>query len=238
MTRVTLGGVTGALLVLSIVSSWNSPASCLKAAEPAAVSADQIQKLIARLGEEDFETREKATQRLIAIGKAALSALNEASRSPDAEIRTRARNIVQEIHKSLTYVIESLQDSDIKGRRQALETIEHQLLTNKALVAPLLQAMNDKDEVVREGAITALIRIDAKAAALAKLLPAKADGGGKYQNLLRRIKVPQDKQNYALFHDYGFFEGDSWAGYNNLPKGYWVYVYPHWYIWEEPKAAK
>jgi H+/Cl- antiporter ClcA len=35
------------------------------------------------------------------------------------------------------------------------------------------------------------------------------------------------------FKDYGPFDGTEWAGYKGLPKGNWVYVYPHWYIWEK-----
>jgi hypothetical protein len=57
--------------------------------------------------------------------------------------------------------------------------------------------------------------------------------GGKYRNLLRRIEVEQDKNGYGVFSDYGYYTGTSYAGYNDLPVGYWVYVYPHWYIWGE-----
>ncbi len=56
---------------------------------------------------------------------------------------------------------------------------------------------------------------------------------GKYRTLLIKIHVPQDKASYGLFSDYGMCECPSWAGYNNLPTGYWVYVYPHWYIWRD-----
>jgi len=55
--------------------------------------------------------------------------------------------------------------------------------------------------------------------------------GGKYVNLLRRISVPQDRRRYGLCRDYGRYSGSSWAGYRNLPSGYWTYKYPHWYIW-------
>jgi len=55
--------------------------------------------------------------------------------------------------------------------------------------------------------------------------------GGKYVNLLRRISVPNDRQRYGLCRDYGRYSGSSWAGYRNLPRGYWTYKYPHWYIW-------
>jgi hypothetical protein len=68
-----------------------------------------------------------------------------------------------------------------------------------------------------------------------KAVPGKAHGDGKYQKLLRRIRVPRDKQSYGEFHDYGQYEGSEWAGFTDLPTGFWVYVYPHWYIWGEMK---
>jgi hypothetical protein len=56
---------------------------------------------------------------------------------------------------------------------------------------------------------------------------------GKYRVLLRKIHVPQDEQGYGKFTDFGKYPACSWAGYNDLPEGYWVYVYPHWYIWRD-----
>ncbi len=64
----------------------------------------------------------------------------------------------------------------------------------------------------------------------------KATANGKYTKLLAVIHVPADKADYGEFNDYGPFDGTEWAGYKGLPKGNWVYVYPHWYIWE--KEAK
>ena len=55
--------------------------------------------------------------------------------------------------------------------------------------------------------------------------------GGKYANLLRRIRVPRDVRRYGRCRDYGRYSGSSWAGHRNLPPGYWVYSFPHWYIW-------
>jgi hypothetical protein len=63
----------------------------------------------------------------------------------------------------------------------------------------------------------------------------KASVNGKYSKLLRVINVPQDQGAYGAFNDYGYYTGTSWAGYNNLPVGYWVYVAPNWYIWGESK---
>ncbi|MGF1583667.1 MAG: hypothetical protein ACFCD0_30490 [Gemmataceae bacterium] len=55
---------------------------------------------------------------------------------------------------------------------------------------------------------------------------------GKYQQLLRKLYVPQDKLTYKEFTDFGSWQGTSYQGFDNLPVGYWVYVYPYWYIWE------
>ena len=65
---------------------------------------------------------------------------------------------------------------------------------------------------------------------------AKAQVDGKYSELLKKIKVEHDYRSYSAFNDYGAYPATSYAGHNNLPTGYWVYVYPNWYIWE--KEAK
>ena len=61
----------------------------------------------------------------------------------------------------------------------------------------------------------------------------KATAGGKYKGLLAIIQVPDDRTVFGDFNDYGPYEGTAWAGYSGLPKGNWVYVHPHWYIWEK-----
>jgi hypothetical protein len=60
---------------------------------------------------------------------------------------------------------------------------------------------------------------------------AKASVNGKYKNLLRIVAAETDKSTYNAFHDYGRWDSTSYAGQTNLPRGYWVYVYPNWYIW-------
>ncbi len=59
-----------------------------------------------------------------------------------------------------------------------------------------------------------------------------ASVNGKYQTLLMTVYAPQDQASYGSFNDYGYSTATSWAGYTNLPPGYWVYVYPNWYIWK------
>lgn len=62
---------------------------------------------------------------------------------------------------------------------------------------------------------------------------ARASVNGKYYNLLRTIYVPSDQNSYGNFYDWGHYTGSSWKGHTNLPPGYWVYVYPNWYIWRD-----
>ena len=69
---------------------------------------------------------------------------------------------------------------------------------------------------------------------LSTLVPA-ASINGKYGKLLRKIKVEADRQNYGDFREYGQYQATDYAGHAGIPAGYWVYVYPHWYIWGEQK---
>lgn len=62
--------------------------------------------------------------------------------------------------------------------------------------------------------------------------------GGKYEKLLKRIEAPNDEAAYGPLTDYGYWAGKSWAGHEDLPKGHWVYVAPHWYIWGDAKEKQ
>lgn len=65
----------------------------------------------------------------------------------------------------------------------------------------------------------------------------KARVNDKYAMLLRQINVPADAARYADFRDLGLRNVTSYAGFTDLPKGHWVYVYPYWYIWRDLAAA-
>lgn len=73
-------------LLLAVGGGATVPAEAEEAA-----SAGEIQRWIADLGSDDYETRERATEALAACGPAARPALEEAARSPDPEVRYRAR---------------------------------------------------------------------------------------------------------------------------------------------------
>ena len=59
----------------------------------------------------------------------------------------------------------------------------------------------------------------------------RASVGGKYARLLAVLEVPADLATYGKLHEFGYWSGTQWAGHENLPSGYWVYVAPSWYIW-------
>jgi HEAT repeat protein len=57
----------------------------------------ELQAAVKRLGDNDFETREKATAQLKQAGRMALPYLNKAAKDPDVEIARRAEMILEEI---------------------------------------------------------------------------------------------------------------------------------------------
>jgi hypothetical protein len=61
---------------------------------------------------------------------------------------------------------------------------------------------------------------------------AKARVEGKYTELLEIFEAESDYRAYSTFHDFGHYPATSYAGQSDLPEGYWVYVYPNWYIWK------
>ncbi len=62
-----------------------------------------------------------------------------------------------------------------------------------------------------------------------------ANPGGKYQNLLFKFKSENDYLNYLGFREIGYRESTDYGSETSLPAGYWVYLYPNWYIWEKER---
>jgi hypothetical protein len=61
----------------------------------------------------------------------------------------------------------------------------------------------------------------------------KAAVNGKYRMLLAQIKVEKDCKEYGEFRDLGQANRKEYDGHKDLPKGYWVYVAPYWYVWRD-----
>jgi hypothetical protein len=55
----------------------------------------------------------------------------------------------------------------------------------------------------------------------------------QYRTLLKQIEVPEDRKSYGDFCDFGFWSGTAYSGHTGLPPGYWVYLAPNWYIFQE-----
>jgi hypothetical protein len=199
---------------------------------------EEVQKLIRQLGSRSFKARKAAIKQLTDIGRPALPMLRKAVKSSDLEVRQRARQVIAAIRTSLSYLVENLEHEDPLVRKGAAEALEQLGPAAKSAVPALVRALKDEDESVRDAATGALLTLDPRNKAVADKGIAKARVGGKYAKLLKRIKVPQDKATYQEFSDFGYFEGTSHAGYNDLPPGYWVYVFPYWYIWGELKKGQ
>lgn len=73
--------------------------------------------------------------------------------------------------------------------------------------------------------VAALAREPSKAALEA------ATRSGKYAELQKVIEVPEDMKTYGEVHDWGWWDGTDWAGHR-VPPGYWVYIYPHWFVFK------
>jgi len=59
--------------------------------------AKKVSMLVEQLGEDEWDSREKATRELIAIGRPAVPRLSEAAQSPDAEVKWRATHVLKQI---------------------------------------------------------------------------------------------------------------------------------------------
>ena len=85
------------MLLLALVCPW--PTSRAAGGAATASSADEIAALARQLGDDDFDVRERATQRLQDIGKPALEELKRAAGSEDPEVRGRAQMLVRRIER-------------------------------------------------------------------------------------------------------------------------------------------
>ena len=64
---------------------------------PAAPAVDEVSRLVAQLGDADYDARERAEKRLVELGQAAVAALTGAADSEDAEVQRRARRALRRI---------------------------------------------------------------------------------------------------------------------------------------------
>jgi hypothetical protein len=212
-------------------------ATLLLIAGLSAAAESDADKLVQQLGHGTFRVRESASRTLIKLGKQAVPALRSALSSDDLEIRMRARLALQAIQTSIDFLLEELKTGDANAQREAADALAHLGDRGKPAVPMLVKLLEHKDDAVRSTAASTLAAIDSENKALEKVIPAKARCNGRYVKLLRKIHVPQDRGSYGDFNEFGHYQATDWQGHKNIPAGFWVYVYPHWYIWGENKEA-
>ena len=61
---------------------------------------------------------------------------------------------------------------------------------------------------------------------------------GKYRMLLAQIKVAKDREQYGEFRDLGLRDRREYGEHKDLPKGYWVWVAPYWYVWRDMTSVQ
>jgi hypothetical protein len=207
-------------------------------APQASAQQGKIEELVKQLGHQRFRVREEAMKKLADLGKAAVPALRAALKSDDPDLRLRAGLVLSKIESGVPHLLQELKSKKASERLAAAKRLGELGPRAKDAVGALVLALKDPDEAVRGAAAEALGNIDPDNKALAGLAPGKASVNGKYRKLLRKFKVAEDRGSYGDFTDYGYYTGTSWRGHVNLPPGYWVYVYPNWYIWGEVKPGK
>jgi hypothetical protein len=138
---------------------------------------------------------------------------------------------IQRLDKAVQNTEKDGREKAEKLRKQLLDRLKKQHAGLKGRKEKEARELNDRIQLIES--LLPAQGLDTKLS-VPKLLD-KASSSGKYRELLHVLYLPQDKASYQEFSDYGHYTGTAYAGYNNLTPGYWVYVYPRWYIWKEPK---
>src|SRR5262249_54111570 len=115
-------------LALPLVLAVSPPASAAPATPP---TADQVARWVEQLGDNDFATRQKASQRLWEAGKAAEPALARAAQSDDPEVRRRASEILDKFRwgiypdtpKEVVTQIERYQSGNPQTKQEAVRKL-------------------------------------------------------------------------------------------------------------------
>ena len=113
-----------------------------------------IAHLIELLNNDDWLTREKATEELMAIGEPAIPALKEAQKSPEPEVRMRANLILKKIEKGdIDQQVRNLVAPYLpQGRYPPYDQLMQ--LGTKEQIIPIVQAMmNEKQQNSQEWAM-------------------------------------------------------------------------------------
>ncbi|HJT79009.1 MAG TPA: HEAT repeat domain-containing protein [Gemmataceae bacterium] len=185
-------------------------AAPVRPATPAVPSPEQIGRLIAQLGDDDFATREKATRQLWEAGKAAEPALTRALHSEDPEVKRRAGDVLEKFRWGLypdtppdvVALIERYQAGD----RNAKQAVVKDLLDKggKGCAVLLKIATAETNEEVRRELFTQIGQDTARA--FPGLL-AENDFGALEDLLELRLTVEHDDTAYQDYAAYWLLRG-------------------------------
>lgn len=128
-----------------------------------APSLEEIKQLVRQLGDEQFEVRENASSRLQEAGVAALSMLENATESPDPEIRTRAWRIIDQLagDGQIPALLFQLACNSPPVRAVAAESLGKMEGKAQNALPSLIKATGDQTEFVRCSAQEAVKKIQA-----------------------------------------------------------------------------
>ena len=117
----------------------------------------QIDGWIAELGEEQYVTRQHASQRLMTLGPVGIEKLQAASKSADAERAWRARSIVNELKSSesspLSWALQAVRDKRLAVGLPLLLKVREQTASaqlQEAAVAAMLAIVKETDRPLAE----------------------------------------------------------------------------------------
>jgi hypothetical protein len=175
-----------AVKAAKIKSDGNALLEYLHKNVPAGGDAARIAQLIAQLGDDAFETREKASAGLIAVGPAAVPRLREAAEKGETEVKRRAKLCLKAIgdradDKVVAAVIRLVGWRRPKGSaevlldwagrlgddplgREARAALAAVALVNGKPAEALVRALEDKDPARRAAAAAALGKDDGTSA--------------------------------------------------------------------------
>ena len=63
------------------------------------------------------------------------------------------------------------------------------------------------------------------------MIPEGASAYNQYYDLQQVLYCPSDADQYGEYSNYGYWGGGAWCGETGVA-GYWVWVYPNWYVWD------
>jgi len=149
-------------LLMVIMLTCLSTSSAVGQPPKNSVEPDRVSRLIQQLGADSFQVREQAQDQLLTIGLSAQVELAKAIKSPDLEIRFRARRIYVQLlqmdfQRRLTLFVNDVEgklEHDLPGwklfREQVGTSAEHRKLfaSMVRVEAPFLMSLESKSDVL------------------------------------------------------------------------------------------